>query len=363
MARKTFSISAGVNQELDDIGAMAPSANATGGISPERIAQLQELMAKPTTAAVKTDNNDSDNDRLDEILPANSEQFIAIEKLIAAPDEWNFFGRPTQEQYALIFQSIYTYGLWHPVTVWEQEDGTYMILGGHTRSLVYKELYAVTNDEKYLKIPCKIYKHDQINKTTARRIIILTNIAQRAQESPKIRIRCYCEMARLEKEDAFYGSGIDVNTAVAKLFGVGRSTVAFYRRLEKLIAPLLSVYESNQISRTVVLMLTDISEELQEYIYTKKYYLQLTPAMKNGLKNAVTTYDIDKLIEEAAKKENGKYKYSFSTRVEKPKDFDFIPLAVNHDEVEAFKEFLAQSLDLADGLSDKTKQVIRDMIE
>ena len=79
-----------------------------------------------------------------------------------APSEWNFFGRPSPDQYALIFQSIYKYGLWHPITVWEQEDGHYMILGGHTRDLVYDELYQMTGDESYLKIPCKVYQHTQM---------------------------------------------------------------------------------------------------------------------------------------------------------------------------------------------------------
>ena len=84
--------------------------------------------------------------------------------------------------------------------------------------------------------------------TAQNRIIILTNIAQRAQENPGIRVRCYCEMARLEKQDSFYGSGVDVNEAVAKLFGVSRTTVFFYRRLEKLIEPLLIAYDNSQIT-------------------------------------------------------------------------------------------------------------------
>lgn len=358
MARKSFSISVNNDTDLNDIGAMAPTNAGVGSISKERIAQLQALMAKPSNAVAP----DASNDRLDVLIPANNEQQLDINKLVPAPDDWNFFGKPNEEQYALIFQSIYTYGLWHPCTVWEQEDGSYMILGGHTRHMVYRELYAVTQDEKYLSIPCKVYKHDQINEVTARRIIILTNIAQRAQESSKIRVRCYCEMARLEKMDAFYGAGIDVNTAVAKLFGVSRATVAFWRRLESLIEPLLIALQDKQITQNIASMLCDLMPELQEYIYEQNYHTQLTSKMRSALKAATTPQDIDNIIK-ASTQAPEKYQYVFSTKVKKPLDYDFIPLAVSHDEVAAFKSFLTQSLDLADGISDKTKQIILEMIK
>lgn len=360
--RQKFSISAQQTPVFDDVGAMssAPTQKAGTSISPERLAELQALMAKPIAAPTKEEQGQ--DDRVDALLPAHHEELIDIDKLEAAPDEWNFFGKPSPEQYALIFQSVYKYGLWHPCTVWEQEDGKYMILGGHTRRMVYQELYEVTQDEKYKKIPCKVYKHDQITEPTARRIVILTNIAQRAKENSAVRIHCYSEMALLEKEEAFYGSGVDVNTAVAKLFGVSRATVFFYRRLEKLIPELLDAYDQRQISQAAANMLCDLSQELQEYIYEMGYYLELKPAMRQELKQAEKPEDVDAIFAQA-KKPLEKYQYVFSTKVKKPSDFDFVPLAVNHDEVQAFKDFMEQTLDLADNLSDHTKKVIREMLK
>lgn len=360
--RQKFSISAQQTPVFDDVGAMssAPTQKAGTSISPERLAELQALMAKPMAAPAKEEQGQED--RVDSLLPAHHEELIDIDKLEAAPDEWNFFGKPSPEQYALIFQSVYKYGLWHPCTVWEQEDGKYMILGGHTRRMVYQELYEVTQDEKYKKIPCKVYKHDQITEPTARRIVILTNIAQRAKENSAVRIHCYSEMALLEKEEAFYGSGVDVNTAVAKLFGVSRATVFFYRRLEKLIPELLDAYDQRKISQAAANMLCDLSQELQEYIYEMGYYLELKPAMRQELKQAEKPEDVDAIFAQA-KKPLEKYQYVFSTKVKKPSDFDFVPLAVNHDEVQAFKDFMEQTLDLADNLSDHTKKVIREMLK
>lgn len=358
--RKSFSISVDQSKTFEDIGAMAapPVSTTPGNMSPERIAELKALMNKPVAKM----QDSSDDNTIDAVVPAHHEELILRSKLSAAPDEWNFFGRPKPDQYALIFQSIYKYGLWHPCTVWEQEDGTYMILGGHTRNLVYEDLYTVTNDEKYLSIPCKVYKHDQISEATARRIIILTNIAQRAQENPGIRVRCYCEMARLEKQDSFYGSGVDVNEAVAKLFGVSRTTVFFYRRLEKLIEPLLIAYDNNQISRSIVNILCGLSTELQEYIYKQGYHLKFTPSMSRKLKKAVTTDDIDEIMA-APDHHKEHFQYVVSTKFKKPSNFDFIPLAVNHEEVSDFKTFLANALAADDKLSDHTKKVIQEMIK
>lgn len=334
------------------------AGDATTAVSPQRIAELQALMAKPTAAVAPTEKED----RVDEILPANKEQTIALDKLVPAPEEWNFFGRPNEEQYALIFQSIYTYGLWHPCTVWEQEDGTYMILGGHTRHLVYSELYAVTQDEKYLSIPCKIYTKDQINEYTARRIIILTNIAQRAQESPKIRVRCYTEMAKLEKLDSFYGSGIDVNAAVAKLFGVSRTSVILWRKLGNLIEPLTIALDNKEYQFKVAAMIADLPPELQQYIYDKQYHLTLNTGVKKKLMMATTPADIDKIINGILAK-NETHSYKVSTKVTMPENYTFLPVAVGNDEVEDFKNFLSQSLDLADNISAKTKKLILEMLK
>lgn len=361
--RKSFYISAQETPQFEDVGAMSsiPAPNATGSMSAERIAQLKALMAKPVSAAAK-ESQDNEDDRVDTLLPAHHEELIALDKLQAAPDQWNFFPMPKPEQYALIFQSIYKYGLWHPCTVWEQENGSYMILGGHTRANVFRELYEITNDEKYHAIPCKVYKHDQITEPTARRIVILTNIAQRAKESSAVRIRCYSEMARLEKEESFYGSGVDVNTAVAKIFGVSRSAVFFFRKLEKLIPELLDAYDERKITQAMAGILADIRPDLQKYIYEQNLHLTLTASIAKKLA-FVETIDELKNVIETQKKPVEKYEYVFSTKVRKPSDFDFVPVAVSHKDVQAFKDFLTQSLDLADGLSDESKRVIREMLQ
>lgn len=329
-------------------------------IDEERKEVLEKLMSS-SILPESHENQDGGQQVYEKILPANSEEIIPREKLRPAPDEWNFFGRPRPDQYALIFQSVYKYGLWHPITVWEQEDGTYMILGGHTRDLVYDELYQMTNDPAYLQIQCKIYKRDSISEVTARRIVILTNIAQRAQENPKLRIRCYCEMARLEKMEAFYGSGIDTNAAVAKLFGVSRATVFFYRKLENLIDEFVEALEHNVISRQAATILSGLPSELQYYILQKGYHTDLNPIRLRNLKKARSEEDVEKAFH-SAHEGIKRYQYVFSSAVKKPKNFDTLPLYVGHDDMNEFKSLLQNALSNADNISEDTKRIVFEML-
>ena len=349
--------------EVENVGAIGNVIH--NPISQERREELKALMMSNTPSGNANHmKEDKGTQTYEKILPAQYEKIIDRNMLRPAPLEWNFFGRPSPDQYALIFQSIYKYGLWHPITVWEQEDGHYMILGGHTRDLVYDELYQMTGENIYLKIPCKVYQHDQISDITARRIVILSNIAQRAQENPKLRIRCYCEMVRLEKMEAFYGSGIDTNAAVAKLFGVSRATVFFYRGLENLLDVFVDALESNTISRQAATVIGSLSEDLQRHIWEKGYYLKLTNTILKKLKKLNSTSAVDQLFqspEELSSKR--KYHCTFVSETEKPEGYDPLIFYVNHNEIEKFQELLKSFLDRTDLISTGTKEIILKMLQ
>ena len=341
--------------EVQDIGLVGNLIR--NPIDDDRKEELQKLMSKEIFP--NQPQKDEETSEYEKFLPASFEQNISRDKLIPAPEEWNFFGRPSPDQYALIFQSVYKYGLWHPITVWEQEDGRYMILGGHTRDMVFDELYQMTGDKTYLQIPCKVYKHDQISEVTARRIIILTNIAQRAQENPKLRIKCYCEMTRLEKMEAFYGSGIDVASAVAKLFGVSRATVFLYRKLENLSDDFVDLFEKGIISQHAAGVLSDLPQELQKYIFEKQYFYKISPPILNKLKQSTSVEDIDAAFENTGEE---KFKYTFFTNVEKPENFETLPLYVSKDDIQEFKNVLNEIIHQNDKLSNETKEILKKIL-
>lgn len=351
-----------LDDEMDtSIGVMNGQQDGMPQVSKERLQKLQELMQKATPETTQPEAPSSEEDRIDKILPADFETVLPRKFLKPAPEAWNFFGKPSPDQYALIFQSIYKYGLWHPLTVWAQDDGSYMILGGHTRNQAYQDLYDITHDEKYLSIPCKVYQHDQISETTARRIVILTNIAQRAQDKSRIRIHCYTIMAQLEKQEAFYGSGTDVNTAVAKLFGVSRAQVFLYRKLEHLIDPLLDALDRKELSLRAAETLSSLPENLQQITYDHAWHLELTPDRIKQLKGVETEEALSAIFQTPPEKKE-RYQYVFSTSIEKPENYDTVPLYIGHEEREEFKAILERALASSDKISSKTKELIEKML-
>ena len=341
---------------------MNNQAEGAPNVSKNRLEELRTLMQKAGPAEdALTPQTTAADDRVEELVPASFETILPRDQLKPAPEAWNFFGKPEPDQYALIFQSIYKYGLWHPLTVWQQADGSYMILGGHTRNQAYQDLYDITPDEKYLSIPCKVYRHGQISETTARRIVILTNIAQRAQEKSRIRIHCYTVMAQLEKQEAFYGSGTDVNTAVARLFGVSRIQVFRYRKLEHLIDPMLDALDRKEMSLLTAVAFSDLPPELQEVAYHRAYYVGITPAQAKALKNITTAEDLASIFEHVPDAPET-YRYTFSTTVKKPENYDAVSFYISHEEHDAFKALLQDALAHSDRISAQTKELITKML-
>lgn len=329
-------------------------------VGPERKLQIQKLMSEPQepSPAAQALLKDRESDALkSDVFPAISKEMIIERKLIdPAPDSWNFFGKPDQESYDLLMRSILVEGLMNPITLWKQKDGRYMILSGHTRDSVFDDLFQASGDPKWLQIPAKFYEYDDITENDARRIIILANIAQRAKETPQVRIRCYGEYAKLTKERASYGSGIDVNEVVAKTFGINRATVFFYRRLENLIDPLLNRFCDGKIRRTEANILCGLSTQLQKYLVEKGYIDLLQKEHFPMLRKAKTKEDIDRIA--SAKPSAAKtHRYTVALKTERPRGTEIVGLCLPREERKRCHEILREAFQNAD-LDDKTKAMI-----
>lgn len=223
---------------------------------------------------------------------------IPLDKLVSAPRKWNFFGQPNKVQYEDMVSSIYTYGLFHPITVWEQDNDKYMILGGHTRLSAFKDLYKVTSDKRFSTIPCNVYPKDKLDETDAKRIIILDNIAQRGNIITKDLARSYGELARLEKARGYYGSG-DINARVGRLIGVSRKTVISYRSLNNLNDNLIDAFTNKTISLSEAVALSKLDSDLQQHIYEKEYYKRLKEIKLTALKHVFTISQLDDIFSES----------------------------------------------------------------
>ena len=251
------------------------------------------------------------------IYPAEQKS-VEIDKLIPAPEKWNFFPTPPVAVFETMMNSIYNQGILSPLIVWEQDDG-YMILGGHTRYSILKSLITAfpEEEERFSSVPCHIYKKDQIQEVDAQRILILDNIAQRAQNTTDIRNECAIRLSSLEKKKSFYGNG-DVATKVANILGMHRSTFFRMKKLSKDLHPKLhKMMEDRKITYYSATVLSELPRELQNLIVNTKSQDKLTPRAISLLrKNRNEIHTPDDLMFILEERETKLTSFSLSCRPE-----------------------------------------------
>jgi len=280
-----------------------------------------------------------------------------------APDAWNFFGKPDSESYMLMLSSIAQDGLMSPIILWEHEnpenpEQKYMILSGHTRESAYDDLYQVTGDDKYLAIAAKIYKADDIDENDAQRIIILSNIAQRAKESAKVRVKSYSEYARLTKERSSYGSGTDILNKVSEHFKTSRATTFFYISLRNLISPLLDRFSRGEMTRADAAVLCKLPVKLQQYIVDNGYITEMNRWQIQALKKADTTDDIDKIVIDGVPEEHKTHTYKLTLPITRPKDSSLLGFCVLDKDSDLVRNTIIDALKTLP-LSPESKELLK----
>lgn len=157
---------------------------------------------------------------------------IVLEELRDAPEDWNFF-RPLPDGKMLeLVESIRENGLLVPLIVWEQAGDGYRILSGHNRRRALEMLREDTQDDRFARAACVVYRADSLTPEEARSILIDCNWVQRTL-SPSEKARAvyakYVELGRLER-----GSGKRRYDVVAEHFGLKATQVYQYYKLAKL---------------------------------------------------------------------------------------------------------------------------------
>ena len=276
-----------------------------------------------------------DNEEKDFLLPVNSvvgqpqEMEIEIDSLIAPPEDWiKNFAVASDIEIQKMAMSIYKYGLLHRITVWQQADNNFMILGGMTRTAAFKYLYEVTGDKKWLKIPAKVYMADQIDKIDANRIFIISNTDSRQMSTKNVAF-AYYDLIKLEKQRAFYGSKIYARDAAAKQANVSPATFNNYLKLIELYPPLFDEIDNGNCQMMVAYEIAFLSQKLQKYIYDKKYFFDLNRQTAKLIKlHAKTQKDIDRIIEDNNKSKKI-FKYSIQTESRLPLNCEILPIFVD----------------------------------
>lgn len=190
---------------------------------------------------------------------------LELDKLKAAPNEWNFYTPLNDNKMSELIESIIDNGLLNPIIVWEQ-DNDYMILSGHNRVKAYSMIYEQTGNEKYKKIYAYIKKKNEINQDEARTIIIDTNFVQRqlstAEKTKSIVIK-YNQLGRKKRNSG----GETTAGIIAKQYNLKERQIYNYYKLNNLIPGFMERIDNGTLSIKCGLKLAAIDRTLQKNIY------------------------------------------------------------------------------------------------
>lgn len=232
-------------------------------------------------------------------------EHIDVYQIDNAPDGWNLYPRlidTQKDKYLELKLSIFEKGVEEPCIVWEQEDGRYMMLAGHNRKDISREIIEECSEEpafeenKYRYIPCIVYAASELDEKQARNIINDTNLYRDFSKLPR-RVKTEIIRSRMDNyKRRRYAKGESIEQ-LAKDFGVEKS--ALYEELaisEKIYQPLRELYYCGELTRKAVLKFHYYAMDTQEWIY-ENYSDKITEAKVKSLKKSMGRSEISSLFE------------------------------------------------------------------
>ncbi|MED1125189.1 ParB/RepB/Spo0J family partition protein [Bacillus atrophaeus] len=226
----------------------------------------------------------------------SEETSIDIYKLRPAPPEWNFYSPlPDHKMYEMV-ESIESIGLIDRIIVWEEANKeNYIILSGHNRFRAYEMIYNATQDEKYLRIPAKVYKHEDITVTEAKEIVVDTNWVQRSL-TPIERAQSIAAKINLlnEKKSIIRGMG-RTRDLVAERYGIKGRMVENYKKLMYLEHFFVDMVNSRDLSVSSGAKLAVFSKDTQKWIFDN-FYNNLDNKSVSKLKKGMTKEEIAEIL-------------------------------------------------------------------
>lgn len=258
---------------------------------------MASLKAKSIKNNISNIGNNFSNSLMSEIKNQRNDN-VLVNKLVKAPEDIHWFEPLSEEKFLELKLSIEKNGLLNPVIVWEQLDGTYIILAGHNRVRAYKDLQESTKDIIYNTIPAIIFPYESLkdNPEKIKAIIIETNIINRNQFTIKERINTVMyRMYMYKNYKDGQGRGIE---ELAQEMGLKKSAIYDDCKIgNKLIPEMLEYYYRNKINRKTALQLTRLEPEVQKYLIDFHSDKITTKCLYNMPEDVATEEDIKEYLE------------------------------------------------------------------
>ena len=205
---------------------------------------------------------DQENRDISSLIPENfNTRLIERKYLVAAPEEWNFFSKPSDQDLLELAISIYQNGLLQPIVVRKisESEEKYEILAGHSRNSAYELLHELYNEDKYLFINAIVFEYDQINDDRAKEIICDTNFMQRGRLSRRDTANCIkTKISLLKKQNIS-----DIESVISKKYDIKRTSLYMWKKMSNLIPELEKIIDQNSITLKNAYKLAHLSQEDQ----------------------------------------------------------------------------------------------------
>lgn len=259
--------------------------------------------AEKETLAVDAAQSQQYQDYIGKIDKEN--ELIDIDLMDDAPPELNDFPRLKDQQpemYLNVKISIYKYGVLQSLLLLKKPDGRYMIISGHNRRDISREIIdeCQGNDgfdiKKYKYLPCKIYKEGELSDKQLRDFVDDTNCMQRDLSKLDQRTKLnllHRQMQNMKERKYAGGKRID---ELAKQMNLEKTTI--YDSLsivEKIIAPLQELYFNGIITRKAVLRFSFFDKVTQEWMWDT-FGNQMTDLQVKLLKKSMDREEIKQIF-------------------------------------------------------------------
>jgi ParB family chromosome partitioning protein len=207
---------------------------------------------------------------------------IARDKLRPFPD--HPYRVLDNEDMAELIESILRTGITSPLLVWEQADGTYIIISGHRRTRAGDILSMET-------LPCLVYAETELDYDTAVEIMVGEN-SHRTDLLPSEKGKAYrmlLEAAKRQGErrdltSSQLGTKSRSDAEIAKIAGESRNQIQRYIRITYLHPELAEIVDAGLMAFNTGVELSYLDEHQQLLLIHEMGALRYVPTMRQASK-------------------------------------------------------------------------------